>query len=1076
MGNDLGSLANLDSVQTPPDGTKIAKKSQGGGERRITRNHKPASKIQPGASLQMQSVADDALNSSDRKRGLYYKMKKVKPPSSSNRLLGRFRKHKEKRNHDFLDEANAKQSGDMYRQSGGEDGSLTRRIASTTPHRKKRRKDMPWRESNSVNENRFERQKLNGTPGTPLGSPPMGSNFDMNQVMGGYNSPQVSRWNDLEDDLSFGTQDEREVKCHNSSATKQRKNGMKIPSSEVIRLCESDSEDSKVGGEAASQSNVTNLGRSYRDIRNSPRPPVAFSKVNNKKPSRRSHSPAQKDDIESVSSRESPHERLVFNRIGTPYKLKDFEEGEHIRQQPGRKRKSSGETSTTPETSKMSGFSNLFNSCKQKITNVFSPRKQSERRSQRLRSFSRSPRKSAAKSNDVIELSSDEESMDLNDSEQLVDDRSSKMVSDAEMEFGEQSETNCPGKHLKSIYDEDEDSPRRSSRLSNQQIGRRVRCSASRIGVGSKVFDKGCVLQFQPSARRQFLRIEYENTFSSEVICHDIFVDDEEIKELYFYVPEALKKSTDVEEKKQDQDDGNNTKETPHVSIVDLQHDEGMTQEPQPVGNRTADSVEISRDASIPLKETCESNALKSSPNEKCSEPCYLIMRISPTRENNLAIYSNKYLTDENYPPDNVASELQLKKRFVVAEVHDNIAFLNLIDFMKKNDMLYSLLSGGEISLEQANEKITSLQPKRVKKVKTPIASKYKHDETILVFPFHAKDSELNDASKHLIEANGKLTSSEISTFFSKATTEDDVRIEQPQSQRVAKVHTVTIRGEDYDRLSPYEFLNDTLIDFWISWITKRMGETGKDVHVFTTQFFTKLEDEGVSAVSSWTAKKNLDIFEKKFILIPVNKDIHWSLFVVVNPGKIENGHDSTIENDDEVLEHSFCLFMDSLRAHKKNRMKNIIQNWLNAEAKRLGKFKRLGQIEPFNSQSFPVVDPRVPYQDNSWDCGVFVCRYAFSILRLINLPFAHSHSEWTDCNKRRSLVTKWISDSPEFQFNMNDIARLRIEMADLISNLSSIYMEKVELRNRKKKLLAEKKKNEENEKFEGESAGSMEV
>lgn len=141
--------------------------------------------------------------------------------------------------------------------------------------------------------------------------------------------------------------------------------------------------------------------------------------------------------------------------------------------------------------------------------------------------------------------------------------------------------------------------------------------------------------------------------------------------------------------------------------------------------------------------------------------------------------------------------------------------------------------------------------------------------------------------------------------------------------------------------------------------VTRRMGAVAKDVHVFTTQFFTKLEDEGVNAVSSWTAKKNLDIFEKKFILIPVNKDIHWSLFVVVNPGKVENGHDSTIENDDEVLEHSFCLFMDSLRAHKKNRMKNIIQTWLNAEAKRLGKFTKLGQNEPFNSQSFPVVDPR---------------------------------------------------------------------------------------------------------------------
>jgi hypothetical protein len=58
----------------------------------------------------------------------------------------------------------------------------------------------------------------------------------------------------------------------------------------------------------------------------------------------------------------------------------------------------------------------------------------------------------------------------------------------------------------------------------------------------------------------------------------------------------------------------------------------------------------------------------------------------------------------------------------------------------------------------------------------------------------------------------------------------------------------------------------------------------------------------------------------------------------------------------------------------------------------------------------------------------------------------------------------------------MNDIARLRKEMAALIENLSSIYATKQLLKNRQKKLLEETKKNEENKKFEGESSGSMEV
>ena len=64
------------------------------------------------------------------------------------------------------------------------------------------------------------------------------------------------------------------------------------------------------------------------------------------------------------------------------------------------------------------------------------------------------------------------------------------------------------------------------------------------------------------------------------------------------------------------------------------------------------------------------------------------------------------------------------------------------------------------------------------------------------------------------------------------------------------------------------------------------------DVHVFTSHFMTTLWKEGPKAVSSWTAKKNIDIFEKKLIFIPVNRDLHWSLCVVVNPGFIGNNYD----------------------------------------------------------------------------------------------------------------------------------------------------------------------------------------
>ena len=51
----------------------------------------------------------------------------------------------------------------------------------------------------------------------------------------------------------------------------------------------------------------------------------------------------------------------------------------------------------------------------------------------------------------------------------------------------------------------------------------------------------------------------------------------------------------------------------------------------------------------------------------------------------------------------------------------------------------------------------------------------------------------------------------------------------------------------------------------------------------------TTLHNEGTHGVASWTLRKKrkIHVFKKKLIFIPVNKDLHWSLCVIVNPGLI---------------------------------------------------------------------------------------------------------------------------------------------------------------------------------------------
>ncbi len=145
--------------------------------------------------------------------------------------------------------------------------------------------------------------------------------------------------------------------------------------------------------------------------------------------------------------------------------------------------------------------------------------------------------------------------------------------------------------------------------------------------------------------------------------------------------------------------------------------------------------------------------------------------------------------------------------------------------------------------------------------------------------------------------------------------------------------------------------------------ITRKEDAKESDIYILSTQFFSKLEDDGPESVSSWTAKKGIDIFEKKLFFIPVNKDIHWSLFVIVNPGNvmstvmnIHSDDKNQMDINDEESDVPFILFLDSLRAHKPNRLRKHLYEWLKFEAKRLKKFPI---PDPFNAYTMPVCFPK---------------------------------------------------------------------------------------------------------------------
>jgi Ulp1 family protease len=169
-------------------------------------------------------------------------------------------------------------------------------------------------------------------------------------------------------------------------------------------------------------------------------------------------------------------------------------------------------------------------------------------------------------------------------------------------------------------------------------------------------------------------------------------------------------------------------------------------------------------------------------------------------------------------------------------------------------------------------------------------------------------------------------------------------------------------------------------------------------IHIFSSLFYKKLIEkpdkyDSYQLVKRWT--KNVDIFEKDFLIIPINEDIHWSLVIIVRPGLLmnssaiiypqqaktvfdldpptvispENKQEEAVVDDTNF---SCILFLDSLRMHDQTTISSQLRYYLTFEwvdkKKVLADGEKLPdsiidprsyiELLPFNNvKSFPSVD-----------------------------------------------------------------------------------------------------------------------
>nr|XP_046237742.1 sentrin-specific protease 7b isoform X2 [Scatophagus argus] len=232
----------------------------------------------------------------------------------------------------------------------------------------------------------------------------------------------------------------------------------------------------------------------------------------------------------------------------------------------------------------------------------------------------------------------------------------------------------------------------------------------------------------------------------------------------------------------------------------------------------------------------------------------------------------------------------------------------------------------------------------------------------------------------------------------------------------------ITVTKEDLACLDGGEFLNDVIIDFYLKYLLLEGvgGPVAERSHVFSSFFYKQLsrrraagENDAPSVpdrhtrhqrVKTWT--RHVDIFTKDFLFVPVNQEAHWYLVVVCFPGLDDVRHETfrrptggpkraaekpsfsprsqqppeCVEQGchrNTVLKRPCILVMDSLKLSYHENVCRLLRDYLQVEWE-----VRRGTPRLFTSDSMRSSNCRVPQQDNSSDCGVYLLQYAESFLQ----------------------------------------------------------------------------------------------
>ena len=146
----------------------------------------------------------------------------------------------------------------------------------------------------------------------------------------------------------------------------------------------------------------------------------------------------------------------------------------------------------------------------------------------------------------------------------------------------------------------------------------------------------------------------------------------------------------------------------------------------------------------------------------------------------------------------------------------------------------------------------------------------------------------------------------------------------------------IALKKVDVDCLLPGIYLNDIIIDFYLKYLYEEVlsEEQRARTYIFNSYFYTCLSKRAFgdsrrnespmermhAQVRKWT--RDIDIFNRDFIIIPINEHAHWFLVIICFPSRVER--DDSM-NANESIEGTGSDVTDEVVAEVKKDKKDIV-------------------------------------------------------------------------------------------------------------------------------------------------------